>query len=255
MTEYEIYKRCFPASEITSADFSALTEHGRKFTADGAFAVACEDRVELICVAPEMKRRGIGSRLLRQCEEYIAENHPAAHIGGKLICGAVSESAEFFRRHGYTIGGEFCEMYIDIADYSDTLPPSADTFGFLSGRRDELIAAVNSVDAEWPQFFDGGDFFCAFGADGKIESFCIVEDDVRCAVSSGKIRTGSVGCVGTVPLARGKGTGLKMVSLALEALRRRGCGRCYIHWTHLDKWYGKLGARVAFRFRMAEIEF
>ena len=45
------------------------------------------------------------------------------------------------------------------------------------------------------------------------------------------------------------------LSLALAALRRRGCGRCYIHWTHLDKWYGKLGARVAFRFRTAEKEF
>lgn len=251
MTEFEIFRSCFPSLEISDGDFASLT-HGEKFTADDAFAVVSGDRIALICVSPEKQRRGVGSTLLKQCEEYIARNHSAVHIGGELICGAVSESAGFFAKHGYTLGSEYCEMYIDLADYSDPLPQAPAKFGFLSGRHDELLAAVGSVDEEWVQFFDGMDYFCGFGDNDEIFSFCIFEDDVRCVISPENVRTGSVGCVGTVPAARGKGVGLKMVSLALEELKRRGCGRCFIHWTHLDKWYGKLGAEVAFRFRPAE---
>ena len=52
---------------------------------------------------------------------------------------------------------------------------------------------------------------------------------------------GSVGCVGTIPAARGQGTGLAMVGKASEQLISRGCDVIYIHYTHLGKWYGKLG--------------
>lgn len=251
MTEFEIFRSCFPALEISEGDFAAMTR-GEKFTADGAFAVVDGDRITLICVIPEKQHSGIGSALLKRCEERIAQKYPSVHIGGELICGAVSESAGFFEKHGYSLGGEFCEMYIDLAEYSDPLPQAPAEFGFLSGRHDELIAAVNSVDEEWAQYFGGGEIFCGFGGDGRILSFCIVDENVRCAVSPENVKTGSVGCVGTVPAARGRGIGLKMVSLALAELKSRGCGRCFIHWTHLDKWYGKLGALTAYRFRTAE---
>lgn len=255
--DFRIFRACFPKLSLSEEDLALLTRHDGRFSLEGGFALTDGGRIILLCVSPEYRGRGIGTELLSQCEHSIAQmGYEKAVLGGELFGGAVDESSEFFRRRGYSLGNEFCEMFVDMSraavphGYSDPLPPSEADFRFISGATDELVSAVKSVDEEWVQYFDS-DIFCGF-VGGRLVSFCIVEDDVTCALSGGDIRMGSVGCVGTIPSARGRGIGLKMVSLALKELSRRGCERCLIHQTHLDKWYGRLGAQTAFRFRMGE---
>lgn len=246
-SDYGIFRACFPQLALSERDFLSLTRHDRRFAAEGGFALTSGGSIALLCVRPEYCGRGTGSALLEQCEEHIAANgYGRAVLGGELFGGAVEGSYEFFRRRGYSLGGEFCEMRVDIGGYSDPLPDVGADFRFLSGVTDELVAAVKSVDEDWVQYF-GSDIFCGF-VGGRLVSFCIAEDNVVCALG-GSGRMGSVGCVGTIPSARGRGIGLKTVSLALRELSGRGCQSCLIHQTHLCDWYARLGAETVFRFR------
>lgn len=94
-------------------------------------------------------------------------------------------------------------------------------------------------DGVWQYFNEYENVFAAFSG-GKIVSFCIAESGCLTMLSRDGENVGSVGCVGTIPAARGQGTGLAMVGKASEQLISRGCDVIYIHYTHLGKWYGKL---------------
>ncbi|MDE7192778.1 MAG: GNAT family N-acetyltransferase [Oscillospiraceae bacterium] len=253
-TEYEIFSACFPMLNPGEKLFKELSEFEdcERLNTEGGFALIKENAITLFAVHPDYRKRGVGSALLKVCESAISDNgFKRAELGGFLY-GAVGDSCSFFEKRGYTLGNEYCEMKISLSDYRDTLPEADAAFRFCDDM-DEIRSAVGKVDDDWVQFFDGsGKYFCGFDSSGKLISFCDVDDDVNCLISEDGIRTGSVGCVGTIPEARGKGAGLKMVSLALEELKNRGCGQCFIHQTHLDGWYGKLGAQTVLRFRSAE---
>lgn len=253
MTEYDIFSACFPMLELSERLFGELSDLSgcTLFKAEGGFALVNGGRITLLAVHPDYRNRGTGSALLADCESEIAKSRERAKLGGFLY-GAVGGSCGFFEKRGYTLGGEYCEMEIPLSDYRDTLPEVSAEFRFYDNIED-IRAAVEKVDDDWVQYFNGdGEYFCGFDGAGRLVSFCIFGDDEDCLISKENVRTGSVGCVGTIPEARGRGIGLKMVSLAIEELKRRGCGQCFIHQTHLENWYGKLGARTVIKFRMAE---
>ncbi len=259
MTEYEIFKSCFPQLKIDESNFKklAFSDSTKLFRASEGFAVCDKDRITLLCVSPEMQGKGIGSTLLSQCEEHIKSSGTSSvSIGGNMLVGAIDGSHDFFKKHGYSLSGDFTEMALALADFS--VPhydvPENTELGFYSGDIEALRKAVAEVDEEWVQYFNEGDlFFCCF-MDGELASFCIVGEDERCLLSDGSSKVGSIGCVGTVPKFRRKGLGLHMVALAAGWLKKRGCDSVFIHYTHLYNWYGRLGAKVFLRFTTAEKE-
>ncbi len=146
--------------------------------------------------------------------------------------------------------GKYAEMSMDLADYEHRVMPVPDTihFTYFDGDMEVLRAAVAAVDEEWVQYFQAQDrVFCGFDGD-RIASFCIVEEDADCLLSDGVSKIGSIGCVGTVPEYRRQGIGLYMVALATGQLKEHGCDKGYIHYTHLEHWYSKLGYRTFARF-------
>lgn len=256
MTEFEIFSACFPMLNLNNELFEELAEPdgSKSFDTEGGFALVKDNVITLIAVHPDYRNKGVGNALMAFCESDIADRgYDRAELGGFLY-GAVGDSCGFFEKRGYVLGYEYSEMKIALSDYRDPLPDTDAAFRFCDDM-EEIRSAVGKVDDDWVQYFDGnGEYFCGFDGSGRLISFCIVDDDVSCLISEDGVRTGSVGCVGTIPEARGKGVGLKMVSLALEELKRRGCGQCFIHQTHLAGWYGKLGARTVLKFRSAEKE-
>ncbi len=255
MTDYQIFKACFPELIVDETSFSRLaySEDVHIFRNEGGFATMRNDHIELLCVAPEYQRHSIGTKLLKQCEEHIGTKHEKVFLSGNMLPGVAEGSEDFFHRNGYTIGGLFNEMSLELAEFSVpqyTAPEGAE-FCFYSGSIEAIRSAVAEVDEEWVQYFDEDGKFFVCMIDNEIASFCIVGEDECCLLSDGK-RIGSVGCVGTVPKFRRNGIGLHMVALASEHLRNIGCDKVFIHYTHLDKWYGKLGAETFLRFLTAE---
>lgn len=258
MTEYGIFKSCFPELKIDESNFIklAFSDDTKLFRESDGFAVCRKNRITLLCVAPEAQRKGVGSALLKKCEEHIkSSGSTSVSIGGNMLIGAPDGSHDFFRKHGYELSGDFTEMELALKSFSAPkadIPENAD-FRFYNGDIEALRKAVAEVDEKWVQYFKDDRFFCCF-MDGELASFCIVSEDERCLLSDGTSKTGSIGCVGTVPKFRKKGLGLHMVALAAEWLKERGCDNVFIHYTHLYNWYGRLGAEVFLRFTTAEKE-
>ena len=135
----------------------------------------------------------------------------------------------------------FSEQLLDLKDFSVEAVivdcPENITFGFAQNAHDRLIEAVAQVDEDWVQYFDEDSLvFCAFDGE-RIVSFCMLDD---MGWHEG-LHISGPGCVGTIPAYRGQGIALRMVQLATDYLKQQGFHTSYIHYTHIDHWYAKLG--------------
>lgn len=127
------------------------------------------------------------------------------------------------------------------------------SFGFYDGDIDELKSAVASVDEDWVQYFDADRrIYCGF-IDGKVASFCTVDDLGAHDIGGRTVKVGGPGCVGTVPEYRDRGIGLTMVKRVTKLLKDEGCDYSYIHYTYVAPWYAKLGYRTSIRWNSGGI--
>lgn len=255
-TYYDIFRSCFDFFRFGADDFeeiSGISECVNFDCLDGqktvGFASVQDNNIRLICVLPEYRGRGFGTRLLSQAEEYIRSlDYDYINIGGtdsRLFIGAANGSAGFFEKHGYKFGGKLAEMCGDVRKISGdagSIPDNV-SFGYFDGDKKVLESAIAEVDGDWVQYFCEGDVFCAF-CGGRIASFCILGDDETCMLSDSENKIGSIGCVGTVPAFRKRGIGLNMVALASKELEARGCDKIFIHYTHVYDWYARLGYKT-----------
>ena len=142
----------------------------------------------------------------------------------------------------------FAELIMDLRRSApDPLPypcPDHITFGLYHGGIEAIRKTVGRVDEDWIRFYrENSRVFCAFDRD-KVAAFCILED----WKSPGGLRISGPGCVGTVPEYRKKGIGLEMVRRAMNVLIEDGFDISWIHYTHLWRWYEKLGYQVVLKW-------
>ena len=135
----------------------------------------------------------------------------------------------------------FAELVMDLKKelpVKDPVPcPDGIVLKRFEGDIEVLKKAVFEVNEDWVKYFnEGGCYFCAYEGD-EIASFCFLGEMGRV----GELRIGGPGCVGTVPKFREQGIGLRMVQAGTEILKRDGFDLSWIHFTHLEKWYMKLG--------------
>lgn len=133
------------------------------------------------------------------------------------------------------------EQTLNLHTFSPDTPtiscPEHITFGLYEGDMESLHAAVRQVDKDWPAYFNQGDrILCAYDQ-GQVVSFCLL-DEFGCYNG---LRIAGPGCVGTIPEARGKGIGLKLVQKATAMLKEEGFDLSYIHYTAVGHWYARLG--------------
>ena len=122
------------------------------------------------------------------------------------------------------------------------------TFGYYHGDMDMLREDVARVVPHWVRFFENSDnVFCAF-VNGRIASFCKIQDFGEHTVNGEKWKIGGPGCVGTLPEFRNRGLGLSMVKEVTKILKERSYDHSYIHYTYETDWYGKLGYRTFVRW-------
>ena len=143
-------------------------------------------------------------------------------------------------------GETFVEMILPLREGALRPAPQPDgiTFGIYDGEHAPLLEAVREVEPDWVQYFGNGDrVLCGFDGSRPV-SFCLLSDFGR----YGDLHIGGPGCVGTLPAYRGRGIGLSMVAEATALLRAEGFDLSYIHYTHLEHWYAKLGYRTILRW-------
>ena len=266
MSEYKIFKECFPQLKLTEEQFEALSagkncKQIKKYDGDRltGFAYVYRSCLRLLCVDPEYQGRGIGSEILAEAEELVRNaNYSGITAGGldsALFIGEVisreqfeAQGPGFLKKHGYAASNGCVEMELDLKDFSaesaDMSFPEDTEYRLYSGDRTALLEAVEKVDPDWVEYFRyAEDVFAAYYK-GRLAGMCILGFDDLCLVSGDGFKTGNIGCVGVVPEFRRKGIGLAMVARAAELLKSRNCANAFIHYTHLENWYGRLGAKA-----------
>lgn len=275
---YRLFTECFPELPIPESIFDRLIDidnckiipHYEDDVLAGCSAVH-ENRIRLVCVRPDLRGRGIGHMLMQKSEELIAgSGFRTAVLGGEdsgLFIGAVTPEEQwknkcnrFFESEGYRDCGGCLEMKMSLSDFCPdrvSIPPCPPdvSFGYIdNSRREELISAVEAVDDDWVQYFDFESPIFAAQTEGNIAGFCIIDTNADTIISSGKNNVGVIGCVGVAPQYRRRGIGLTMVAKAMEDIKQKGCDDLFIHYTYLDRWYGKLGIKTFLYFRFGEKE-
>ena len=135
----------------------------------------------------------------------------------------------------------------DPSSYSKSFD-SGISFGIFQGSLNELHAAVEQVVPEWVKLYDDRSrVYCGF-INGKIASFCIIENMGEHFLDGRRIKIGGPGCVGTVPEYRKKGIGLMMVRNVTQILKEERYDFSYIHYTGVAPWYHKLGYRTILKW-------
>lgn len=135
----------------------------------------------------------------------------------------------------------------DGAGYDKAFDGSV-SFGFFEGDREELLRAVGEVEDGWVKYYtEGSRAYCGY-IDGRVASFCLVEDMGRHEVAGRVLRIGGPGCVGTLPCFRHRGIGLVTVKRATQILKDEGFDLSYIHYTAVAPWYARLGYETLLRW-------
>lgn len=217
------------------------------------FAIQKGEKIHVIGACPKEGYEKSAEQLLQNCDRFIVrEGFEKVDLLEKGFT-QMEEYQSFFEEQGYTFE-PYVEMDMWLKDYTMPQMPMPDgvTFDYYKGSLADLREAVAKVEENWVQYFNEGDcFYCGF-QDGKIVSLCILGFDDDWVISDRSMRVGSVGCVGTVPEYREKGIGLAMVAHATQILKEAGCDKSFIHYTALDKWYGRLGYETCMAFALGE---
>lgn len=264
---FELYLKCFPDYPVSEETFDELVFDGSARVIerhDGGdivgFAVVRGSSVSLLCVAEAHRRKGIGSSLLIEAENEIAqkgsEKITLGQGDGYIFQGVPEENegaVEFFEKHSYSADWSSVNMRLDLRDFDlsdlNIHPCPADVTFRLAESDDHtaLLAAVSSVNENWVKYFENSsDPVLLAVQNGTIVGFEFVStEDVRFAFAGEKI--GSVGCVGVIPEARRQGIGLQLVAQGLAKLKDQSCTSAELLYVALVDWYAGLGFKTMHR--------
>lgn len=222
--------------------------------------------VDLLAVAPQFQRRGVGSALLGWAEDWLAgQGGVELHIGGSLNPFAPGLPVElgtqgFFRVQGYDVDVQNVEWDVarSLKEYQTLYPrplPGADLRLLQPGEEGELLAFLQrEFPDRWlyevDQFFRIGGRatdFMVLRTEIGLDGFCwmTLADSAR-PLDRFYMRGlpepwGQLGPLGVGAGCRGKGYGGAMVDEAICHLKTRGVDGSLIDWTDLLGFYAHFG--------------
>lgn len=219
-----------------------------------------------LVVDPERQRQGVGTALHDAALDLLRGSGVRhTQLGGgetRFWPGAPANlpgARAFFEARGWAFDGETIDLTQDLRGYQTpaTLRPSTATFRTATpADLDELLAFERREFPGWlgayqvaAQFGDIDDLLlaCAPG-DGAIVGALIMysprshrgRTDVIWQTLLGADVAG-LGCVGVAAAAREYGAGTALVARGAEIVKQRGAINCFIGWTTLRAFYGRLG--------------
>ena len=220
------------------------------------YSVLNYDGILLLCVDKNHRNKGIGSKLLKQSENHIMKNFDKVTLGLSkntyLFCGVPLgedyDSQSFFQKRGYSDNGISFDMTIDLSKYSHKQELDSHNDNIIIRRRrkdiEDLEKAKKCGDAiqmGWGDIYKESSDLIVAEVDGEIVGGVIVDPD-SCMFTKSIKDAGTIGCVGVTKEYREHGVGMTLSQHAVSSLKDSGCKTCFIGYTYLDKWYGKLGA-------------
>lgn len=250
-------------------------------------SVIHKNTIFLLCVAPEYRRRGIGSWLLSESEKAIrAAGYEDVTVGvgedyitpgiptSKRYAPAVNErlderidetASQFFEKRGYVHDwGNKCncfDMKFPLCEFDKEEHSVGDTIDGICYRfatmedRECVSACTDAACEEFTRWYQD-EFLYAENdssrvlvavADGRVVGTLMVDTNHESGL-------GSVGCTAVHPDYRGRHVAVNMVILGTKYLRDAGMQEAYLSYTYsgLDHMYGYAGYKIFAYFMMAK---
>ena len=228
----------------------------------------------LLLVEPTSQRHGIGTGLMDRVEEKLSESGVhrltlGAGDGDYFWPGLPREQGEawsFFQERGFVEEESSADLIQSLEDFAtpawieERSSASRPVFHVAERTHQHGIAAFEQLHfPAWATYFQNemeqdrhSNILLAQGLDGAILGTLLMKHDnsVPWTVMLEK-RVGTLNTLGVAPEFQGRGIGLALAARAMEILRQRGCSHCFIQWTGLTEWYGKLGAQSWAQYQMA----
>lgn len=228
-----------------------------------------------LLVEPAFQRRGIGSALITELErilqfEQVSVLHLGAFSTGTYIWPGLPAENElalpFFAKHGWRREESCADLIQEITSFktpvwvSDRIKDAGIVLRLAdTGLHDKVAAFERAHFPAWASFVDNEfadmrsqNVLVAQTIDGTVLGTILLKAGIRTLwTADTAVQIGSLNILGVAPGSQHQGIGLALTARAMEILRDRGCSRCYIQWTGLIEWYGKLGATVWAEYRRA----
>ncbi len=282
---YELYLACYPdmfgTKECIKDKLAHQENHiivrkqNKKLI--GA-AVIHRNTILMLCVLPCIRKQGIGSGLLTECEEYIREQGYSQvqlcegeiyiNPGAPLYEG----NREFLEKRGYvhSWGEDECvDMMMELKDFPATKDKIGDTIKGITykwadlSEREAVVECAYQALPEFAQYYKDEVLYtkknseriliAANGLDEKgiaIEVCGVLLVDIKGELPA----SGCVGCTSVKPSWTGKGIASNMVRLGTKALKEAGLLKAYLTYTYTDivHMYGRSGYQVSMRYFMGK---
>jgi beta-N-acetylhexosaminidase len=238
--------------------------------------------VQLLLVAKEHRRRGIGQSLLRVATDSL-RGHGVRTVqlgsgGDNYFWPGVPvdlpEAIAFFQAHGWKYYERSFDLAMKLDSYSS--PPAIfDRMALINVqlRQSTSSEAADVVEFEaihhpgWLTYFERAirygafqDILIARNQTGTIIGTVLVSDKNSEWEENGILwqrqlgnDAGAIGCLGVREDARSQGIGLALSARATEILKARGVRTSYLGWTWLVDWYGQLGYRIWKEYEMSSM--
>ena len=229
----------------------------------------------LIMVDPFSVGQGVGKKLLTHVEDALAATGIEqltlgfGTAGGYFWPGVPVDQRSawpFFQRNGWQERERSFDLFRNLGDYMT--PPwvhervVAAEITLRISRPADAEGLVRFEKAHFPVWTP---FFEATVKEGGYQNILMAETKTGNIVGSLLLqaeepmlwsnalgwRSGSLSVLGVDPEQQGKGIGIALAAQAMDIIRKRGGTGCYVQWTGLVDWYGKLGTEVWSEYRMS----
>ena len=226
-------------------------------------------------VEPLHQRQGVGEMLVRQVMQMLAKSGCSscslgAGANADYFWPGVPDGEQtawpFFAKCGFKESERTFDLLQDLNEYQSpewvTRRPNRHGIsirlatGLLSTR---ILEFESSAFPAWVAFYENAlrrgkyeNLLVATDSDGTVVGSVLLDcNEMLTWTRSLGADCGALSVLGVREDQQGKGIGLALAARALELLQKRGCRQCYIHWTGLTSWYGKLGASVWAEYHVA----
>ncbi len=291
----KLYRTCFPYDKRDDGfckhifeTSSVLTDSDNHGNLRGA-AVYQDNTVYMLAVFPEYRNRGIGSDLLKLCEDAVKKaGYDSIIIGvGKeyLMPGVpcrsklnpeppmvenlyknpelTDEAVRFFKNRGYSHSwdeGNCFDMVMTMDDFPGADVPLGGTIDGITYRlaeHDDIEKIKSCTDDAEPHFTKYYDNPSLYDKNSRQRVMAGFDGDLAVGaliIGDEGDGEGSIGCTSVREAYRGRKIATHMVKSGVAWLKEMGLNRSFLGYTYsgLDKLYGAAGYKISVYYMMAE---